>query len=486
MNAPANYHQSVPPPRRVLVWALVLSVVTLLVYAQTWKFQMLYWDDDVNVLENPLVQQPNLTGLKHIFTKPFSTDYYPLTYISLATDHFLWGGRFVGYHVTQTLLHSLNVLLVVLLGYRFTQSAPAALIAGAWFAWHPVQVETVAWIAERKNELGMCLFLLAWLAYLKAGAPREVTRPTTNRWWRLASVGLFTLAVLSHALVIVMPALLIAYELCLRRARLTEAFRHTWLFFVPAGLGALMRVFGHSESGQLVAPFHGFAQGVLTMTKVLGEHLTSLVWPLNLSNHYTERGVQTVADAGFLIGLTWIVAWIIVARRSRWALFAGLWFLIALAPVLQLVPHPTLRADRYLYVASLGIFWTAALAVQRWKWWPQLTAIALLGVTFVRIPAWRDAKSLWSDCVAKQPSSIVGHFSMSGCYVREQNWPAAEKELRTTLALQENFAEGQARLGGVLLMQGKRDEARQHLQRALELDPGLVEARQNLEIAGGY
>jgi len=158
-------------------------------------------------------------------------------------------------------------------------------------------------------------------------------------------------------------------------------------------------------------------------------------------------------------------------------LFAGLWFLISLAPVLQPVPHPTLRADRYLYVAGLGIFW----ATGQWKW-SSLAVVPLLVLTWLRIPVWHDAKSLWSDCVAKQPNSIVGHFSLSGCYVREQNWPAAETELQKTLDLREGFAEAQARLGGVLLVQGKRDEARQHLQRALELDPDLTEARENLAL----
>ena len=311
--------------------------------------------------------------------------------------------------------------------------------------------------------LGLCLFLLAWLAYL--------------REWRLAAVGLFTLAVLSHALVIVMPALLIAYELCLRRANWKTALQRTWLFFAPAGLAAAMRVLGHSESGQLVVPFHNLGEAVLTMTKVVGEYLTSLVWPVGLSNHYTERGVQSVWDAGFLVGLVWVIGWIALSWRSRWALFAGLWFLISLAPVLQLVPHPTLRADRYLYVAALGIFW----AIGQWKW-TSLAIVPLFLLTWLRIPVWHDAKSLWSDCVAKQPNSVVGHFSLSGYYVREQNWPSAEAELQKTLALREVFAEAQARLGGVLLVQGKHDEARQHLQRALELDPGLSEAKVNLRL----
>ena len=98
-------------------------------------------------------------GLKQIFTAPFSTDYYPLTYISLAIDHVVWRGQFFGYHVTQTLLHGANVFLVVLLVWRWTETLGVALLAGAWFGWHPVQVETVAWIAERKSVLGALLFL---------------------------------------------------------------------------------------------------------------------------------------------------------------------------------------------------------------------------------------------------------------------------------------------------------------------------------------
>src|SRR5208283_1048099 len=216
-----------PIPRRVIIAAVVLGLLTIALFAPTWKDQMLGWDDDENVLHNPLVVMPAAAGLKQIFTAPFSTDYYPLTYISLAIDHAVWRGHFFGYHVTQTLLHGANVFLVVLLVWRWTEMLGVALLAGAWFGWHPVQVETVAWIAERKSVLGAFLFLLAWLAYLKAGDSE------TGKRWRLVALGLFLLAVLTHALVIVMPALLIDYELCLRRTRFTEALRRTWLFFVP-------------------------------------------------------------------------------------------------------------------------------------------------------------------------------------------------------------------------------------------------------------
>ena len=471
-------------PRHVLVTALLLGLLTVALFAPTWNHQMLCWDDDENVLQNPLVVKPLAAGLKQIFTAPFSTDYYPLTYISLALDHAVWRGHFFGYHVTQTLLHGANVFLVVLLVWRWTEAFGVALLAGAWFGWHPVQVETVAWIAERKNVLGTLLFLLAWLAYLNDGPS-----PRGGRW-RLAALGLFTLAALTHALVIVMPCLLIAYELCLRRARLTEALRRTWLFFVPAAFAALLRVLGHAQSSQLVRPFRSSTEGILTMTKVVGEYLGTLFWPTQLSNHYVVTAVDRLAAKGVVVAVLWLVAWAALLWRwrtgRRWSGFTFAWFLICLAPVLQLVPHPTLRADRYLYVSALGVFVLVALLLHRnraaFVTFGPLSAVCLIGLTLARIPDWHDPKTLWSDCVKKNPQSAIGHYSLAGCAITEQDWTTAESQLRMCVELKPDFAEAQARLGAVYMFEGKNAEARDHLQRALALKPQFPEAQHNLAI----
>jgi hypothetical protein len=473
-----------PIPRRVIVAAVVLGLLTVALFAPTWNHQMLGWDDDENVLHNPLVVMPAAAGLKQIFTAPFSTDYYPLTYISLAIDHAVWRGHFFGYHVTQTLLHGANVFLVVLLVWRWTETLGVALLAGAWFGWHPVQVETVAWIAERKSVLGAFLFLLAWLAYLKAGDPE------TGKRWRLVALGLFLLAVLTHALVIVMPALLIAYELCLRRTRFTEALRRTWLFFVPTVFAAVLRVLGHAQSGQLVRPFRSVTEGILTMTTVVGQYLNTLFWPTQLSNHYTVTTVGNLANKGVAVTVLWFVAWAVVAWRARsirrWSAFAVAWFLICLAPVLQLVPHPTVRADRYLYVAALGVFVLVALLLNKNRFAfatvGLLSAVCLVGLTVARIPDWHDPKTLWTDCVKKDPRSAIGYYSLAGCAIGEQDWPTADAQLRKCIDLKPDFAEAQARLGAVCLQEGKNADAREHLERALALNPHLAEAQHNLAI----
>ena len=472
-------------PRGVILAALVLGLMTAGLFAPTWHDQMLYWDDDVNVLQNPLVAMPVAAGLKQVFTAPFSTDYYPLTYISLALDHWVWRGQFFGYHVTQTLLHGLNAFLVVLLVWRWTRASAVALLAGAWFAWHPVQVETVAWIAERKNVLGACLFLLAWLAYLRID---ESEGKPVAIWWRFTALALFILAVLAHALVIIMPALLLLYEVCLCRQKFSRGLQRTWLFFVPAGFAALMRVLGHARSGQLASPFRSLSEGILTMTKVVGEYLGTLFWPAQLSNHYTETTANSIVNTGVVVTLLWLVAWAILVWRGptlrRWTVFGLGWFLICLVPVLEIVPHPTVRADRYLYVAALGIFLVIAQWLQKNRAVlavvGPLSGICLVGLTLVRLPDWRDPKTLWSDCVRKNPRSAIGYYSLAGCSLTDHDWPMATRYLEKTIELKPNFAEAHERLGAVYFMENKETEARAELQRALTLNPQLPDAKHNL------
>lgn len=472
-------------PRPVLMAALILGLLTVAIFARTWNDQMLYWDDDENVLQNPLVAMPVGAGLKQIFTAPFSTDYYPITYISLAVDHWVWHGQFFGYHLTQTLLQALNAFLVVLLVWRWTKIPEVALLAGAWFAWHPVQVETVAWVAERKNLLGACFFLLAWLAYLRIDES-ENNVPSTR--WRLIALALFVLAVLAHALVIIMPALLLLYEVCLRREKFSRALRRTWLFFVPAGFAALMRILGHAQSGQLASPFRGLSEGILTMTKVVGEYLNTLFWPLRLNNHYTETVADSLVNRGVLVAFLWLAAWALLVWRCkmsrRWLVFGLGWFLICLAPVLEIVPHPTLRADRYLYLAALGVFLPVAQLLDNKRAILMVigpfSCICLIGLTLQRIPDWHDPKTLWSDCVRKNPRSVVGYYSLAGCSLTERDLPMAVRYLKKTIELKPDFAEAHERLGGVYLLQDKNTEAREELQRALALNPQLTEASHNL------
>jgi len=249
-------------------------------------------------------------------------------------------------------------------------------------------------------------------------------------------------------------------------------------------------VLGHARSGQLVRPFRSVTEGILTMTKVVGEYLNTLFWPTQLSNHYTVITTDHLMSQGVVVSVLWLVAWALVTWRAwsvrRWSVFALAWFLICLSPVLQIVPHPTVRADRYLYIAMLGIFALVALLLHKnraaFVTVGPLSAVCLLGLTLARIPDWHDAKTLWTDCVKKNPQSAIGYYSLAGCAIAEKDWPTADAQLRKCIDLKPDFAEAQARLGTVCLLEGKFADAREHLVRALALNPHLTEAQHNLAI----
>jgi hypothetical protein len=299
-----------------------------------------------------------------------------------------------------------------------------------------------------------------------------------GRLWALLA---FTAAAFSHALVIVMPALLITYELVVRRKRWMEALCRTWLFFVPAAFAAMMRIVGHAGRGQLVSPFRNVIEGVLTMIAVAGQYLTSIFYPVGLSNHYTVTVVTSILNSGVLITIVWGLAWLLVMKRDlRWSLFAAIWFIIALAPVSQFVPHPTLRADRYLYIAVLGLFVLLAKLIASKRFLAIVAILILFVLTWFRIPDWHDAKTLWSDCLAKNPRDVVALYSLSGCAVLANDLPVAERFLREAIRIKPDVPEFHERLGGVLAAQGKRAEARQELTKALTLNTNLAEAHRTL------
>ena len=137
-------------------------------------------------------------------------------------------------------------------------------------------------------------------------------------------------------------------------------------------------------------------------------------------------------------------------------------------------------------MSALGIFVLVALLLHRnraaFATIGPLSAVCLVGLTLARIPDWHDAKTLWTDCVRKDPRSVIGYYSLAGCAIGEKDWPAADAQLRKCIDLKPDFAEAQARLGAVRLLEGKNADAREHLERALALNPHLAEAQHNLAI----
>jgi len=461
--------------RRSWIIPAGLALLACLVFAGAVRQDFTNWDDNKYVTEDSLILRLDPPGLRRIFTSVVFHTWAPVTILSYAVDHAVFGMRPSGYHLTNVLLHALCTVLLYLLLCRILSPAdpgaaalPAA-IAAALFAIHPVQVESVAWVAERKNVLGMAFLLGSFLAWLRATGERF--RPPAYAACLLLLAG--SLMAKVHA-VILLP-LLVLYEWIERRpsgARgLRPAARAALLvpaFAVALAIGWLSIRVGDVEgqtrlTGDLTGAF------ATAPSLVLG-YVEDLLFPMNRSPILAAPVYRSLWAPVPLVTGAAVMAWalgVIAARRARpHAAFFSLWFLGGLVPVLHFVPNAPLVADRYQYWAAPGIFALAALGFlslreradpeQR----PAVTGLGmavaglLAAITVATVPVWRSSLTLWNRAVRLSPAEPFGWTKLGETYLQLEQLDDAEAALRKAVSLSPNFPAARSMLGLVLIRKG--------------------------------
>ncbi|HMG06197.1 MAG TPA: tetratricopeptide repeat protein, partial [Chthoniobacterales bacterium] len=409
------------------LWGLLLVAATILVYQQVWHAGYI-WDDDVYVTENKLLTAPD--GLRRIwFSLDSPSQYFPLVYTSFRLEHALWGLYPEGYHWVNILLHTANALLVwrLLVVLRL----PGAWLAAAFFALHPVQVESVAWITERKNVLMGLFFLLTLLAWVK------FVEGSAKERWKFYGLALvcYALALFSKTTACTLPAALLLV-LWLKERRIDWRRLMEIVPFVALGLGmGLVTVwwerFHQGTQGELFQI--GVAERFLVASRALWFYLGKLVWPANLVFSYPRWTIS----AGNPLDYTWLlataaaVALVYLARRrfGRGPEVAALFFVATLSPVLGFIMLYTFRysfvADHYQYLACIGPLAVAAagitIAVDRLgegkrslKGAVGGALLAALGLLSWRLTAmYKNSDTLWWTTIDKNPDSWMGHNNIA-------------------------------------------------------------------------
>ncbi len=261
--------------------------LTYVCYAKTLNADFLHsWDDNFYVKDNTLIQALNPATLGQIWSQPHYWHYIPITLMSYAIDYHFWALHPFGYHLSNLIIHALNGILVYLLCVRLQGSSIAAALAAGLFVVHPLQVETVVWISERKNLLSFLFFLLAFLAHTALKHGDESAAPW-RRWTRWLAWGSFLLAVLSKAIVVCTPILFIVYDMFWARRGLWKSFTENLPYLLMALWGAAFGVLSHQGS-TVTDNYWGdsFWLNAMLMLRVAWEYLISLIAPLDLNNLY--------------------------------------------------------------------------------------------------------------------------------------------------------------------------------------------------------
>jgi tetratricopeptide (TPR) repeat protein len=471
----------------------MLMLVTVAAYLPTTKCGFI-WDDDDYVEKNQTLR--TLGGLSRIWFELGATrQYYPLVFTTFWVEYHLWGLHPLGYHLVNILLHA--AAAVVLWRVLRLLELPAAWLAAALFALHPVQVESVAWITERKNVLCALFYFASAYAFLRF----QGSAPRPTKLYALALLA-FLAALLSKTVACSLPAALLL--VCWwKRGRLS--LRDLWatapFFLLGITFGLLTVYMEKHHVGARGEEWNlSLLQRVLLAGRILWFYAGKLIWPHPLVFIYPRWRIDPAQGWPYLYSVTAlavvVLLWLYRRRLGRGPLAAVLFFAGTLFPALGFFDVFPMRysfvADHFQYLACVGLLALIAAAGQTIgrnlaRWGPQamtVLAVLVLGalgvVTWRQQSAYRNGESLWRDTLRKNPQAWMAHNNLGTLLQSRGKHEEALEQYRRLLEIKPDSADGYSNTALSLSSLGRIEEASAYYRRALDLDPTLAVAHTNL------
>jgi Flp pilus assembly protein TadD len=505
--------------------ALALVALTTTAYWGTTGHNFVSYDDDTYVVTNSHVQGGlTLQNIAWAFTSTAAANWHPVTWLSHMLDIQLFGSSPAGHHFTSLLVHLANVLLLFWVLHVMTGALWRSALVAALFAVHPINVESVAWVAERKNLLSTFFWLLTMLAYV-----RYARRPAWSAY--LLVLASSALALMSKPMAVTLPFALMlmdywpldrfnlrasgsasekpqssktrskkpeAKQICPRRSLGQLAMEKAPLLLLAA-ISSVITVKAQQAGGAVgttgVFPLPVRFENALVS---YSQYLLDVVWPFRLAVLYPHpraavAALQVALSALVLLGISAIVVW--RAKRCRYLPVGWLWYLGTLVPVIGIVQVGLqARADRYAYVPLIGIFVIIAWSIEeatkgrRTLVKPLAIGVACTLLTFTvatRIQSgyWQNSIALFQRALAVTDNNYVAHNNLGELLAKQDKLDEAEANFAASLAINPSFALARHNMGMMLVQRGKPGEAIAEFSKAVEIDPSFTDAYNKLGAA---
>jgi Flp pilus assembly protein TadD len=518
---------------------LLLAGIVLVAYSGVWNYPFIHLDDDIYVTSNSRVQQGlswdnfkwSLTTLKT------ASNWHPVTWLSHMLDYQLYGLSAGGHHLTNLIFHLTNALLLFAVLQQMTGAVWRSALVAALFGLHPLNVESVAWVAERKNVLSTLFWLLTLWAYLG-----YVRKPEWKRY--LGMMGLLVLGLMTKQMLVTLPCVLLLLDYWpldrlgrdwrVFRERLPRLVVEKLPLFLPVGVASVLTILAARTGGSAIATFEVLPVSARLENALVAyaDYLKKMVWPTDLAVFYPHPGTSIslgpAVVAGLLlvtisIGIFWTV------RKFPYLAVGWLWFLGTLLPVSGFVQAGgQSMADRFTYVPFIGLFIALVWGSAEWLDRSQVgkrrriaacvcLLAALLVSTRLQLSYWRDSITLFGhairvtegnflaqyglgtafldggkieDALAQfsaalhiKPKEPNGLYNMGVALKRNGNSQAASWYFSKALEINPSMAIAHNQLGTILLTQGRLEKAINHFLKAVENNSQLVTANNNLGAA---
>jgi tetratricopeptide (TPR) repeat protein len=507
--------------------ALLLALITLLAYLPAVRNGFVVYDDGTYVTENRTVQN-GLTwaGMQWAFTTGYGSNWHPLTWLSHMMDCGLFGLNAGAHHSGNVLLHTVNAVLLVLLLFRLTGALwPAAFVA-ALFAWHPLHVESVAWISERKDVLSTFFALLTLLAYVRYAQARSRVEgresmanvsipaldPRRSTLDYALALACFALGLMAKPMLVTLPFVMLLLDywplgrmLVSKNAptpisqlpTLNHLLFEKWPFFLLVVISCVVTYLAQ-QHGEAVMTLHQYPVPLRIANALISyeQYLVKMIWPWPLAvlyplpNHLSWiRAMAAVAVAvlGVISWLTWRTR-----QPCPYLLMGWLWFLGMLVPVIGLVQvGSAAMADRYTYFPLVGIFIAIAFGARdlviRFRISKIAVAVAAalvlaacLALTENQLRYWRDSESLFAHALAVTADNPNARVDYGVALEQQGRFPEALAEYREAVRLSSDNLQAQYNIGNLLDKMGRPEQARPELLKAVQLDPESAASRDAL------
>jgi tetratricopeptide (TPR) repeat protein len=482
---------------RSLLICLTLAISTFAVFYQVRNFAFVNLDDPIYVSENPNIQAGiTLKAVKWAFTSGYAANWHPLTWLSHMLDWQLFGSNAGGHHLTNLIFHIANTLLLFIVLQQMTSALWQSAFAATLFALHPLHVESVAWVSERKDVLSTFFWILTMWAYLQ-----YVKHPSIIRYMLIILT--FALGLMAKPMLITLPfiLLLLDYWPLERFGQRTFFYlvREKIPFIVLSAVSSVI-TFLVQRSSDAVVSFTAFPLKFRICNALISyvKYICKMVWPAKLAVFYPHlaRNVSffyAVMSAVFLLAVTILI--IRFAKKHRYLATGWFWYIGALVPVVGLVQVGSQAlADRYTYITLTGLFiiiaWGLPELLEKWRYRKIILCTSslivlfiLTALTYLQVQYWKDTVTLGRHALAVTENNCKVHYFMADMYLKQGRCDEAIRHSTEAVRIQPDYTDAINKLGVALHTAGKIDEAVGCYQKALDIDSHFAPANANLGFA---
>lgn len=469
--------------------SLSLAVLTLMVYFQVHDFEFVNFDDRETIIGNTHIQNGlTLAGLAWAFTTAYAANWFPVTWISHMIDFQLFGLDSGWQHLTNVAIHIASVLLLFALMRRMTGKMWESAFVSFVFALHPLHVESVAWVTERKDVLSAFFWFLTTWFYVD-----YVEKPRLSRY--LLSLGAFSLGLMSKQMLVTLPFVLLLLDYWpLRRAKTTliaQIVREKVPYIALSAVASWIAFKVQHQAGAVLStdaiPFVTRAANALISYVA---YLVQFFWPSGLAMFYPyppSLPLWQIAGSALILILISVLA-----LRRPYLTVGWLWYLGTLVPVIGLVQVGLqARADRYTYIPMVGISimlaWGVSELIERF---PRMSfnlraasavvCVVWLALTWIQVQYWRNSVTLFEHAIASTDNNYIAHLDLGAVLAEQGRTNDALRHLYASVEEKPEHNDAHDTLGAVLGRMGRTDEAADQFRQAIRIQPNDSEAYCNL------